>query len=499
MRDLRTWLAEVEAAGELLRVSEEFDWDEEMSALTYMVSRAARERAPALLFENVRGHGPGRRALFNVMGPSPNRVALSLGLPPGRPVREYVALAREKLKLRLPPVTVAPDDAPVCENVLTGEQVDLGLFPAPKMWPRDGGRYAGTSDVVITRDPETGRLNLGSYRLMVLGRNRLGFYVSPGKDAKLHREAWWRRGEPCQVAACLGADPLLLAVAGWAFPKNVSEYEYAGGMAGEPVELVPGIATDLLVPARAEVVVEGICRPDQTLPEGPFGEFTGYYGRPQKETPVIEVQAVRFRGDPILTCGLMADYPACEHALLVAVIKSALIWDDLDKIGVPGIRGIYCHPAAAAGYAMIVVSLEQRYAGHAPQVLALAAQSSAGAYYTKWVVAVDEDVDPTDMDQVLWAMSTRCNPVEDIDFLRNTWSTWLDPTQVPLERRPYGSKALINACRDHRYLDRFAPRTLLRRETYRRLSERWARLGLPGRPPEILAFEEHADEPVIET
>src|SRR5438128_11487295 len=142
----------------------------------------------------------------------------------------------------------------------------------------------------------------------------------------------------------------------------------------------------------------------------------------------------------------MADYPANECAVLYSVARSARIWNDLDKLGVPGIHGVYAHPAAAGGFAMTIVSLEQRYPGHAPQALALVAQCPGGAYFSKWIIAVDDDVNPSNINQVLWAMSTRCNPAEDIDILRQTWSTWLDPTQNPPEERPYGSKALINAC-----------------------------------------------------
>ncbi|MBI4491871.1 MAG: UbiD family decarboxylase, partial [Chloroflexi bacterium] len=166
------------------------------------------------------------------------------------------------------------------------------------------------------------------------------------------------------------------------------------------------------------------------------------------------------------------------------------IWNDLEALCIPGIRGVYAHPAAAGGFSMQVISLEQRYAGHAAQVLALAAQCPGGAYYSQWIVAVDEGVDPTDINQVIWAMSTRCNPSEDIDLLRQTWSTWLEPTQNPPDERPYGSKALINACKEHRYLPVFSRRSRLTREMYDRVAARWAQLGLPGTPPRPLAFEE---------
>ncbi|MBI1733926.1 MAG: UbiD family decarboxylase [Candidatus Rokubacteria bacterium] len=132
----------------------------------------------------------------------------------------------------------------------------------------------------------------------------------------------------------------------------------------------------------------------------------------------------------------------------------------------------------------------QRYAGHAPQALALAAQVPGGAYYAKWIIAVDDDVDPSNVNQVIWAMATRSNPVDDIDILRNTWSTWLDPTQNPPEERPYASKALINACMEHRHLADFSKRTKVRRSVYDAVAARWASLGFPGAPPTLWSLEE---------
>jgi 4-hydroxy-3-polyprenylbenzoate decarboxylase len=143
---------------------------------------------------------------------------------------------------------------------------------------------------------------------------------------------------------------------------------------------------------------------------------------------------------------------------------------------------------------MVVVAIRQHYAGHAAQVLALAAQCPAAAYYTKWVIVVDEDVDPTDLNEVLWALSTRCHPAEDIDLLRSTWSTGLDPSRYIAEDRPYGSKALINACKPHRYLKQFPPSTLLRRATYERVAARWTELGFTGAPPKLTVFHPEQDE-----
>ena len=280
-----------------------------------------------------------------------------------------------------------------------------------------------------------------------------------------------------------------MLVGSQSFPKNVSEYEYAGGIKGAPIRLARGTTTDLLFPADAELVIEGLIRPGAMKAEGPFGEFTGYYGKPEEACPLVEITAMHYRSRPILTNALMADYPSCEQSGFFSVIRSAKIWDDFDKLGVAGITGVYSHPAAAGGFGMTIISMDQKYAGHAAQVLALAAQVPGGAYFTKWIVAVDSDVDPTDIDQVIWAMASRCNPIDDIDVLRNTWSTPLDPSQNPPERRSYGSKALINACKDHRFLRTFSVRTALRREIYEKLSNEWEDLGLPGTIPVLRAFD----------
>jgi 4-hydroxy-3-polyprenylbenzoate decarboxylase len=251
---------------------------------------------------------------------------------------------------------------------------------------------------------------------------------------------------------------------------------------------------NLPIPANAEIVIEGTLKRGDVLPEGPLGEFTGYYGRERSPQPVIEVKALHYRRSPIFTHALMAKYPSCEIGAYYAIMRSARILDDLAAIGVPGVVSAYSHPAAASGWGMVVVSIQQKYAGHSAQVLALAAQCPAAAYYTKWVIVVDEDVDPTDLNDVLWALSTRCHPSEDIDILRNTWSTGLDPSQYVPEDRPYGAKVLINACKPHRFMKLFPKSTALRRSTYDRVASRWTELGLSGSAPKLQAFHVEDEE-----
>jgi 4-hydroxy-3-polyprenylbenzoate decarboxylase len=485
--DLDLWLEKVEAMGELKRITAEVDCELEAATITYLVGS---EKSPALLFENIKGH-PGHKALYNMIGCNLSRFCLMIGEKPVDHPLKAVQLLQQKLGRKMAPQEVSPDKAICNQNIVEGDEIDIRTFPAQRMWPLDGGLYLGTGDAVVTKDPETGRINVGTYRMMIKGPREVGVYTSPGKDATIDREKWWKMGKPMPIAAAYGIDPLLFLVAATSLPKTESEYEYYSGINGAPIELFTSDLTGLPLPARAEIILEGFVYPNETFAEGPFGEFTGYYGRPSGATPYMRVERVRYRDNPTLTCALMADGGANEAGLFWAALRSAGIWADLQKLGVPGIQGVWSIPEAA-GWGITVVSIKQMYAGHAAQVMALAAQCTAGAYFGKYVIVVDDDVDPTDVHQVLWAMATRSRPAQSIDILRETWSTFLDPSLNPPEIRPWGSKALINACMDYRFIKSFSPRTKLSKEVYERVVGRWQELGLAGKPPEVSVFEDYA-------
>lgn len=485
-RDLRDWLALVDHDGGLVRIDRPVDPDQELAAITFMATR--RENAPALLFETLAGDRFGARVLANMLGSSKERYALAVGLDPALSTAQMIAATRHIMSRRIAPVHVPAATAPVNEIILREDEIDLTALPAPKFWPGDGGRYIGTGDITLTSHPDTGRINVGVYRQMLHGPRRVGLYCSPGKHGLIDRQAWWARGKPCEVVAAYGIDPVLFMLGAQAFGANECEFDVAGAIMGRPVELTKAEYVSLPIPANAELAIEGVLYPGDLEPEGPLGEFTGYYGRERSPQPVIEVKALHTRRSPILTAALMAKYPSCEIGAYYAIMRSARILDDLERIGVCGVVGAYAHPAAASGWGIVVVALAQQYPGHAAQVLALTAQCPAAAYYTKWIIAVDEDIDPTDFNEVMWALSTRCHPAEDIDVLRNTWSTGLDPSQYIPEQRPYGSKALINACKPHRHIKQFPPSTLLRRDVYERVAARWAELGFAGPPPRLDVF-----------
>jgi UbiD family decarboxylase len=485
IKSLGDWLKTVESLGELKHIKAPVDCDLEMATITYMAGKTVG--GPALLFENIKDH-PGGRLLFNPFGSSLNRVAVSIREEPSKDALGLVRVLSEKMKKRIAPVVIDAKDAEVNQNIETGDKVDVTKFPAPKMWPLDGGRYLGTADSVITMNPEDGRVNLGTYRQMVQGPKQVGFYSSPGKDATLDKQRWWDRGQPAPVAAVYGLEPLLFLASSTSFPKDVSEYEFAGGINGAPIEVFKSDVTNLILPAHAEIIIEGFAYPDKTAPEGPFGEFTGYYGRPGGATPYIDIKCIRYRNNPIVTSALMSDGWSNECGLMWAMAKAAKVWTDLNAMGVPGIRGVWS-PPEAAGWGMTVVSIKQQYAGHAAQVGALAAQCMGGAYFSKYIVVVDEDVDPTELGEVIWAMVTRSRPAQSIDILRETWSTYLDPSQNPPDIRPWGSKCIINACKEYKYIKTFSRRSLLKKETYEQVCKRWQELGFEGAPPKITNFE----------
>lgn len=484
-RDLRDWLDAVRSRDGLMAIDKPVNPDEELSAITFMGSR--EPESPAFLFENLTGGDSDARVLTNMLAASRQRYAITLGLDPDLPVSALVRETRQISGRRIEPTKVGPADAPVREHTLVGDEIDLTRLPVPKFWPGDGGAYIGTGNVTFIRHPDSGVVNAGVYRQMLHGPRRIGMSMVPGRHGALNCEAWWRRGEPCPVLITYGMDPALFIAATQSYGHGESELDAAGGLKNAPLEMTDADLSDLPMPARAEMVIEGFIVEGDQEREGPLGEFHGYYSGKSDLRPVVQVERFHFRTKPILTAALMANYPSGEIGEYHAIMRSARIWDNLEAIGAPGIRGVYVYPSSSSAAGLMVVSMTQLHAGHVSQVLALAAQCPAAAYCVRWIIAVDDFVDPTKIDEVIWAMSVHANPADDIDILRKTWSYRTDPSLAP-EARPYGSKALIDACQPHRYRASLPNRTLLRRPTYERVCERWTELGFTGAPPELRNF-----------
>ena len=459
---LRSWLKEVGALGELREI-EGADWDLEIGGIADLVTEMGN--SPAVLFDGIKGYPKGYRVLINSLG-STRRLGLSLGIPPDLAPLEFVKEWRKKSRgLKLIPPRVVKE-GPVLENVRRGKDVDLFSFPAPRWFELDGGRYIGTGSVNITRDPEEGWVNLGTARVMVHDAKTVGFYIAPGRHGRIHREKAFAQGEPFKVAISLGHDPLIFLAGALEIPYGVCEYDFIGGILGRPVEVIEGELTGLPVPATAEIVLEGECIKGEERTEGPFGEWTGYYGSSARPEPVVKIQSVMFRNDPIIL-GYARKWRA--------PLKAALVWDDLEKAGVPDIQGVWYHEAAGAAYLFLVVSVKQRYPGHARQAGIIATQCHAAAYLGRYTVVVDEDIDPSNLDEVLWAICTRSDPERDIEILRRCWSGPLDPI-IPKERKGLNSRAIIDATRPFEWLQEFPPVAKSSRELRERLLRRWGKL-----------------------
>ncbi|MBI2315724.1 MAG: UbiD family decarboxylase [Betaproteobacteria bacterium] len=338
-RDLRQWLALAESRGQLRTIDAEVDPEEEMTAVTFMATR--RHGCEALLFRNLKGDRSGSRILINMLGASEERYALAVGLDPNLSARELIAATRQVLKRRIAPVLIPQDRARVSEVVLTGGEIDFTRFPVPKFWPGDGGRYFGTGCIVLTRNPETGVINAGVYRLQLHSPTVLGLSMVPGRHGVRNCEAAWSSGRPAEVVVALGIDPALFIAATQSFDHEDSELDVAGGFLGAPVELTRARFLDLPIPAQAEMVIEGLVHKDRLELEGPLGEWHGFYSSPAAKKPVIEVKAIHHRRSPILTAALMATYPSCEIGAYHAIARSAKICENLEAMGVPGITGAY--------------------------------------------------------------------------------------------------------------------------------------------------------------
>lgn len=441
--DLRDWIQKVEEFGELKTV-QGADWDLEIGAVTEVAARG--ETSDAILFDNINGYPAGHRVLVG-MNQSLKRQCLTTHLPVEYDRMQFIDAWKKRLNhpTLIPPRTV--NDGPVLENVFEGKDIDIFSLPVPHWHEEDGGRYIGTADVTITRDPEEGWVNLGCYRVMVHDRDTLALYISPGKHARIHRQKRFDRNEPLPVAICFGQEPLLYLAASKQLPWGSSEYDYVGGIRGEAVQVISGDYTGLPIPAFAEVVIEGEVLPDQQKTEGPFGEWTGYYASGEREEPVLKVKRLMHRNHPIITGDPpFRPLPGADAGL----IRSAFIWDHMEKAGVPDIRGVACYQ----GRFFTAVSIKQRYPGHAKQAGMIAAQCHTGAYLGRYAVVVDDDIDVWDINDILWALCTRVDPVQDIDFIRRSWSGPLDPI-VPRDKKGLSSRAIIDACRPYEWLKDF--------------------------------------------
>jgi len=450
--DLRQWLDEARRLGEVKQVSG-LTWEQDIG----MVSGVAMhdDGAPCFVFDDVPGTIAGSRVLVNFFGGK--RKNMTLGFPTGLSKLELSEGFRTSFMgrmTRIPPKYV--NDGPIFENVMTGDDIDVTRFPAPKWHAGDGGRYIGTGSFNVTRDPDEGWINCGTYRVMIHDAKTAGFYISPGKHGRQMRDKYQARGERMPVAVVCGGDPMTFLMASSEVPYGVSEYEVVGGIRGKPVEVVNGPITGLPIPANAEIVIEGFVEPGNERVEGPFAEWTGYYASDLRPEPVLDIKAIYYRNDPILL-GCVPQRPPDEICRYRAIVRSGLLRENIEKAGVPGVTAAWAHEVGNARL-LLAVAVHQRYPGHAKQAGHIAAMCHVGAYCGRYVIVVDDDVDVSNLEELIWALLTRSDPATSIDIIRNAWSTPLDPRIEP-ERKAAGdltnSRAVIDACRPWHWRDQF--------------------------------------------
>jgi UbiD family decarboxylase len=495
--DLRAWIAALAAQGELHEVAAEVDWNIELGTIMRLAQGPGTGKA--LLFNNIKDYNtPGSRCrrIFGAALNNYRRIAMLLGLPPDTHPRELVKIGRSILAGSIAPKIVST--GPAKENVITGADIDLYQFPAP-YWNRlDGGRYLMTYGGCVTKDPETGVMNVGVYRGMIADKTHIPILMWRAQHIGHHVTAWQNGGaSEMPIAVAMGVEPALEFVAGAPVPKGVCEYDVMGSIRGAPVELVKCETVDLYVPATAEIVIEGYLQidPAKYLPEGPFAEFTGYIAGDPAPKPTIRVTAITHRNDPILRGTIEGALPGSysENAVTSSIMRAATAWNVLDRAGVPGITDVWCPPVHAG--VNLLIQMKQSYRNQAKQAANAVWGSSAAHVRYKHITVVDDDIDIHDYAAVDWAIAYRVNAGEDdIVIMPATFGLGLDPSVRKRDRNPalFGTgkwnRVLIDATMNLDYDPdpdfggaRFPPKVWPDKTDIEKAYARWSELGL-GKP-----------------
>jgi 4-hydroxy-3-polyprenylbenzoate decarboxylase len=436
-KDHRDFFQTLEKEEELVRITQEVDWDLEVGA----IGRRVYERSgPCLLFENIKDYPEGFRISNGTTGTWP-RVALAMGLPKNTPIREIYREYEKSLEKKIPPRIVEKKDAPCKENIMIGDEVDLYKFPAPMIHDGDGGRYIGAWDLVVCKDPEMNWENWGMYRFMIHTRNWLtGWPQTTSQLAMIFKSRYLPNNQPMPIAVVLGADPISHIMATAPLRPGENEAEYVGGIRGEPVDLVPCETVDLLVPAHAEIVIEGELMPDKIAPDGPFGEYPGYRSGTMFEGVAVKVKGITHRNDPIAT-SISLGIPPDDSSIAAALTAAVSMKKGLLRRGVP-VTDVYVPPEGVTH--LIIVGVKRGGQEIARKVLDF---FTARRVMTNKHMVVDEDVDVFNMSEVLHAFATKCHPGRGILY---EWyegrANSLTPCYGPEERKRLKGVSVVFDC-----------------------------------------------------
>lgn len=429
----------MENEGELLRINSEVDWNLEIGAIT---RRCNDLKAAAPIFENIKGYPKNFRVLGNILGPTKpviqGRISLALGLPKNTPTLKLI----DEFGMRMKKKPIKPkivNSGPCKENIIKGKDLDLFRFPAPLIHEKDGGRYIGTWHIDITKDPDTGLVNWGTYRHMIHDRRTLGHSSAPSHHLTLQFKKNIERGVDMPIAIAIGTEPISSIIAGTSISHPPDEPDVVGAMRGEAIELVGCETLDLEVPATAEIVIEGIMKINTTKDEGPFGEFTGYSASGKVPNWTIDVKCITYRDNPILTMTNMGK-PWDEYAVLESIVSSALFASELKGKGL-SYKSVYIPPPPLA----VIISAKPMFAGYA-HTLASAIWSSYRGIDIPFVIVVGDDVDVTNIEDVFWCFISRMHPDNGIHIIKGAPTNPLFPFVTDEEKKSnIGSKALFDA------------------------------------------------------
>ncbi len=481
-KDLGDWISTLEKNNQLAKIKAEVNWDNEIGGI---LRKTADSGGPALLFESIKDYKntPCTKLFTNSLATF-SRIALMLHLPPDTPYKELIRVWRERCKKTIKPVVVKTGACK--ENIFKGDQVDLFQFPVPHWHKFDDGRYIGTYHGVVTKDIKSGWENVGMYRQVIHDKNSTSMAVAQGQHIWMHWRGYRKRGLNMPLAVVIGADPVMTAVSETPIPEYVDEWDIMGALRQEPVELVKCETVDLRVPASAEIVLEGELLTDvKTFKnDGPFAEYTGYYGSPSQR-PVFKVNCITYRNNPIFQ-GTMTGKPILEDHRVTSVSHSARLWDLLDT-RMPGITGVNNDPSTA--YANLIVSIDNSFYGQVQMVAANIWGWMASHQEGKNIIVCDSDIDIYNLNEVFCAIAYGVDPKRDLIQFPH-WIHALDPIVHPDEKvlgagGNKGTRLLIDATKkidkpksDKLFGERFAKVAYPDDETMKMVNDRWKEYGI---------------------
>ncbi len=433
-RDLREFIYQLEKDGDLKRIKQKIDPNLEITEIS---DRTLRQKGPALLFE--RAGDSTIPLLANLFG-TEQRVAKAMGesqVEALRDVGKLLAFLKEPeppkgfidaiktLPIYRKILDMSPkvEKKPKCQQIkITGDDVDLSMLPIQTCWPGDAGPLI-TWGLVVTRGPTKPRQNMGIYRQQVIAKNRVIMRWLSHRGGALDYKEWREQkgDEPFPISVTLGCDPATILAAVTPIPDTLSEYAFAGLLRGSKTEVAKSLSSDLQVPARAEIVLEGFIYPDDEADEGPFGDHTGYYNEIER-FPVFTIETITMRKDPIYH-STYTGRPPDEPAILGLALNEVFI--PILQKQYPEITDFYLPPEGCS-YRVAIVSMKKQYPGHAKRVMMGVWSFLRQFMYTKFVIVVDDDIDPRNWEDVIWAISTRVDPSRDLTIVENTPIDYLD-------------------------------------------------------------------------